>query len=144
MKKIMKTDNKGFSLIELIIVIAIMAVLIALIAPNLTKYLGSSKKTADDKNLDEVKKQIESCIADAATKGIDVAAGKMTIKGDGSSAVTITGTGGGTDFQKLVVDVLGKANTKSKVTPANSSIEVEIEVNGADISVKSDSVKFVS
>ena len=33
MKKI-KSNNKGFSLIELIIVIAIMAVLVAIIAPN--------------------------------------------------------------------------------------------------------------
>ena len=41
-----KTNNKGFSLIELIIVIAIMAVLVAIIAPNLTKYLGKSKKSA--------------------------------------------------------------------------------------------------
>ena len=144
MKKIMKTDNKGFSLIELIIVIAIMAVLVALIAPNLTKYLGSSKKTADEKNLDEVKKQVESCIADAATQDITIAAGKMTIEGTGSAQVTITGSGGGTDFQKLVISALGKANTASKVTPANKAIEVEIEVNGADISVKSGSVQFVS
>ena len=38
-----KMNNKGFSLIELIIVIAIMAILVAIIAPNLTKYLGKSK-----------------------------------------------------------------------------------------------------
>ena len=33
--------NEGFSLIELIIVIAIMAVLVAVIAPNLASYLGA-------------------------------------------------------------------------------------------------------
>jgi type IV pilus assembly protein PilA len=54
-----KMNNKGFSLIELIIVIAIMAVLVAIIAPNLTKYLGKSKSQTDKTNLDEIKKQFK-------------------------------------------------------------------------------------
>lgn len=58
------TDNKGFSLIELIIVIAIMAVLVAIIAPNLTKYLSSSKKNADKKNSDEIVATLKTCITD--------------------------------------------------------------------------------
>ena len=59
-----KTNNKGFSLIELIIVIAIMAELVAIIAPNLTKYLGSSKTSADTKNLDEIQSTLNTCITD--------------------------------------------------------------------------------
>lgn len=71
MKKL-TNNNKGFSLIELIIVIAIMAVLVAIIAPNLTKYLGSSKKQTDNKNIDEVQAQIKNCIADATVQNIAV------------------------------------------------------------------------
>lgn len=63
MKKITK-NNKGFSLIELIIVIAIMAVLVAIIAPNLTKYLGKSKSSTDKKNIDEILTQVQTCISD--------------------------------------------------------------------------------
>lgn len=143
MKKIMKTDNKGFSLIELIIVIAIMAVLIALIAPNLTKYLGSSKTTADKKNLDEIKKQVESCIADAATKDITIKAGTLQIEGTGSAKVTVSSDcdGGSTDtFSALVADVLGKANTTSKVDASKKVINVTISVNGGEINV--DDVKW--
>ena len=55
-----KMNNKGFSLIELIIVIAIMAILVAIIAPNLTKYLRSSKEETDKKNIDEVIAQVGS------------------------------------------------------------------------------------
>ena len=46
--------NEGFSLIELIIVIAIMAVLVAVIAPNLASYLGASKKRSDETNAVEI------------------------------------------------------------------------------------------
>lgn len=43
----MKKSNKGFSLVELIIVIAIMAILAAAIAPALIRYIDKSRK-ADD------------------------------------------------------------------------------------------------
>lgn len=55
-----KLNNKGFSLIELIIVIAIMAVLVAVIAPNLTSYLGSSKKKTDNNNADTIESAISA------------------------------------------------------------------------------------
>lgn len=51
----MKNDN-GFSLIELIIVVAVMAVLIAVIIPNLSKYLSKSKQQADNNNKDEIER----------------------------------------------------------------------------------------
>lgn len=40
-------NNKGFSLVELIIVIAIMAVLIGVLAPQYLRYVEKSKKQAD-------------------------------------------------------------------------------------------------
>jgi len=45
-----KMNNKGFTLMELIIVVAIMAVLIALIAPNLTSFLDTATSTSYDAN----------------------------------------------------------------------------------------------
>ena len=44
MKNIMKGNNKGFSMVELIIVIAIVAVLVGLIATQLIKYMEKSKE----------------------------------------------------------------------------------------------------
>lgn len=46
----MKKNQKGFSLVELIIVIAIMAVLIGLLAPQYLKFVKQSKVTADISN----------------------------------------------------------------------------------------------
>ena len=38
-----KRNNKGFSLVELIIVIAIMAILAGVLAPQFVKYIGRSR-----------------------------------------------------------------------------------------------------
>ena len=42
-----KTSNKGFSMVELIIVIAIMAILAAALAPALIKYINKSRLSTD-------------------------------------------------------------------------------------------------
>ena len=47
-------NNKGFSLVELIIVIAIMAILVGIIAPQLIKYLEKSKVTTDLRTMDTI------------------------------------------------------------------------------------------
>ena len=46
-KKQRTLNNKGFSLIELIVVIAIMAILVGAMAPQVTKYIEKSRKSAD-------------------------------------------------------------------------------------------------
>lgn len=52
--KICKNANKGFSLVELIVVIAIMAVLVAVLAPSLLAYVERSRAQKDDSAMGEV------------------------------------------------------------------------------------------
>ena len=118
-----KMNNKGFSLIELIIVIAIMAILVAIIAPNLTKYLGSSKEETDKKNLDEVVAQVKNCISDASIQEIDVTLGTYIYNGT-------TCTGASNSFGELVAVALDGASAKSKVDPKKTSIKIIIGSNG--------------
>ena len=49
-----KLNNKGFSLVELIIVIAIMAVLIVVLAPQYLKYVEKSRNSTDITNATEI------------------------------------------------------------------------------------------
>jgi len=49
-----KRNDKGFSLIELIIVITIMAILTALVAPQLLRYVEQARVAKDRATMDEV------------------------------------------------------------------------------------------
>ena len=50
----MKKNNKGFSLVELIIVIAIMAVLMAVLAPQFLRYIERSRLQSDNTAIGEI------------------------------------------------------------------------------------------
>ena len=74
--------KKGFSLVELIIVIAIMAVLVAILVPQYLKYVDKSKQSADNTTADELYKATQVAVADEA---IATALGDMS-----STTATIT------------------------------------------------------
>lgn len=80
-----KLNNKGFSLVELIIVIAIMAVLIGVLAPQYLKYVEKSRKAADEDNYQSVITAVQVYYSDPANT---VADGSYTLTVDANGNVT--------------------------------------------------------
>lgn len=89
----MKKDNKGFSLVELIIVIAIMAVLVGLLAPQYLKYVENSKVSTDISNAQEVATAINVAFAD--DNGSFKSGMHPTVLPDGKSLPALKATGAG-------------------------------------------------
>ena len=59
-----RKNNKGFSLVELIVVVAIMAVLVGVLAPAYLKYVENSREKKDLNNIEEVRHAVEIALAD--------------------------------------------------------------------------------
>lgn len=64
MKKQKSIGNKGFSLVELIIVIAIMAILIGVMAPQLLKYVERSRQSKDTQSVDTIHTAVVTAMLD--------------------------------------------------------------------------------
>lgn len=60
-----KKSNKGFSLVELIVVIAIMAVLVAVLAPQFTKYIDRSRQSNDATTVSGIVTAVQVGIVDS-------------------------------------------------------------------------------
>ncbi len=100
-----KTNKKGFTLIELIIVVAIMAILVALLAPNVLKYLEKSRVGKDISALDSVHTAVKAETTDEVLS-------KYSTDGDaekvqGITIETIAAATGDSDLATLASRLFG-------------------------------------
>jgi type IV pilus assembly protein PilA len=83
-------NNKGFSLVELIIVVAIMAVLIGVLAPTYLKYVESSRRTSDCTSVGSI---LDACEVLAIDPTSDFEGATIAYDADGVCAISGDSTG---------------------------------------------------
>lgn len=101
-----KQDNKGFSLVELIIVIAIMAILVGIIASQVIPYMEKSRESKDLTTLDTCLTSFQTTLADKEVKVSQT----DTWAVDGIAGLDAKGAG----CTQGVKDLVGMDDTKLK------------------------------
>lgn len=139
-----KRSRDGFSLVELIIVIAIMAILIGVIALAVIPNIQRSRESKDITKLDNIMSAANIAVAQTAMKSgekaiVNYAAGTGAMTFDPSTP---------SEFQKAYVDSIGDGAIYLESGAASSSgIKVTVSVdsnNEATITVTSDPVVTLS
>ena len=85
-------NNKGFSLVELIIVIAIMAILVGVMAPQLIKYIEKSKVSADTQLADSLHTAVLTAMMDPEVVNDSRYNGAASIASGAHNATVLDGT----------------------------------------------------
>ena len=138
MKKLLnKKNNKGFSLVELIVVVLIMGIIAVALAPQVMKWVGSSKITTDKNNADAIKSSVQTALADWQGRGnvipktgSDFAA---TINGGITCSQDWTGTGTTASLKAVLDEVTAADYPKSQYD--NTGFTVDIDVSTGKVTI---------
>lgn len=116
-KKQKNLTNKGFSLVELIIVIAIMAVLVGVLAPQYIKYVEKSRVSADAQQVEEF------------TGAMTVLASDVDVPLDSTKTYTVTSDTTGkitiSNDLKTIFDSLGSVDTAKNYSYKSTSYKAQ-------------------
>lgn len=96
-KRANQKKKKGFSLIELIIVLAVMAIIALIAIPNFTAVRNSSKVKADKQSCETIERAMLMLTADETVKVAADASIIFTVTTDGTAGKATLETGTATD-----------------------------------------------
>ena len=129
-----KKNNKGFSLVELIVVVLIMAIIAVALAPQVMKWVGHSRTSTDAQTYDMLVENIQLALADEEVLG--------EVKGGSNITFTISKTGTtpatmGTKLTAKMNEICG-ANWTSSVVRKDSAAAADyvITINAAQAIVE--------
>ena len=118
-----KLNNKGFSLVELIIVVAIMAVLIGVLAPQYLKYVERSRVSTDRDNVDSIVSALQVYAVDPDASSAFA----------GGETITLTRTAAPSISDSADTPVTGAIASSAKNTNLTIDADIQTALNDAGI-----------
>ncbi len=138
-----RKNNKGFSLVELIVVVLIIAIIAVALAPQVVKYVGQSRTNVDKNNAATIKSAVQVAVADYQAQGFELKANSATVfeltpnvndkAGTGTIKIPTnngTAVGDGAKMRELIEETTGKDIPKIMEND-KSKWKVTIDKNGA-------------
>lgn len=126
--KLRENEEKGFSLVELIIVMAIMAILVGVVASQVIPYMEKSRQAKDQQQLSGLATDITASLASAAVTAKDVT---TPVEIDDTNLKSMVeeaaGASGTPDGDKLVAEFLSLRNDAADVDTAISDVKKKLK-----------------
>lgn len=140
--KLRENEEKGFSLVELIIVMAIMAILVGVVASQVIPYMEKSRQSKDQQQISSLATSMVSAIAqddsfdlatEAATEDITFELSKTNLTAKTSATIesTFAELCGQADTDAVVTKVKSKFTSKKAKASENNKLYVTLKADGS-------------
>lgn len=119
----MKKNNKGFSLVELIVVVLIMGIIAVALAPQVMKWVGTARDNSDKNTEKDIKSSVNVAVADYQSRGGVIATSGISFD------VTSAGVNGISDatMKSCIQEVLNGEYPK----PSKDGNVFKVVINGS-------------
>ena len=133
----MKKSNKGFSLLELIVVIAIMAVLVGILAPTLIRYVEKARIGKDEAAMGEFLNALYLAATDRDAYDDIPAAGDLFVYDKANNRFVVNDATLTDSFRRELAGSVGDSiSFSSKKWQSADEIKVTVKPNWDSIEVK--------
>ena len=125
-------NNKGFSLVELIIVIAIMAILVGVMAPQLIKYIEKSKVSADTQAADSVHTAVLTAMMDPEVVNNTNYNSNFSSYNSTAHSVNSLSTASTDPIGSAALEIMGEtaAVTATNILKSTSATDIQFQIVG--------------
>lgn len=126
-----KKNNKGFSLVELIVVIAVMAVLVGVLAPAYLRYVDKAKLQKDVSAVAEVVESIKMAAAEEDVSEEITAAGiTVTLNSDDAGKIDVPNTAD--DLSEEIKATVGDKVVFTSTALKSETVSIEVKQDDND------------
>lgn len=128
----MKKNNKGFSLVEIVVVVAIMAILVAMLAPQYLRYVERSRLQKDNQEISEVANAVKIAgTYNEIYRKLTGAEKYISNSGPGNKTITFTGKNACCpeldEEMDIMIGTQGITTQSSTYQKLSTPIEISIE-----------------
>lgn len=119
-------NNKGFSLVELIVVVAIMAVLMAVLVPTLVRNVEKTRIQKDKSAVADVRHAVITAMAQEKYQDSQAKSGGVTVSGGKFGIAGLFANEGDGTLAQEVVDTIGASTVALSSSMKADGTKVEI------------------